>query len=294
VAHRRHTERRLSLGGRQFITHGLPRRFWQDLYHLFMTARWPAVFGSLAIFFVLFNLAFASLYALQPAGVANLNPPGYWGLFFFSVETLATVGYGDMHPQSVFTHVLAAIEIFIGMMSVGLIAGIMFSRFSRPVARFLFADRAVIRPFDGQTTLMLRAANARQNVVMEAQAQLRLIREERTVENSLIRRIHDLPLRRSQQPTFIFGWTLLHVIDTSSPLHGQSAQSLADTNTTLLLTVTGTDETTGQMLMARKHYPVSALHWNHTFVDILSQTADGRDRFDYTKFQDIEPFEGQG
>lgn len=140
---------------------------------------------------------------------------------------------------------------------------------------------------------MLRTANARQNVVMEAQAQLRLIREERTVENSPIRRIHDLPLRRNQQPTFIFGWTLLHVIDGSSPLYGESLQSLAEANTTLLLTITGTDETTGQMLMARKHYPVSALHWNHTFVDILSQTPDGRDRFDYTKFQDIEPFEEQ-
>jgi inward rectifier potassium channel len=265
---------------------------WQDLYHLFMTASWPALFASFAAFFVLFNLAFASLYELQPAGIANPNPPGYWGLFFFSVETLATVGYGDMHPQSLFAHILAATEIFIGMMSVGLIAGVMFSRFSRPIARFVFADHVVIRPFDGQPTLMLRAANARQNVIMEAQAQLRLIREEFTVENSPIRRIYDLPLRRSQHPIFIFGWTLLHVIDASSPLYGESAQSLAKAHANLLLTVSGTDETTGQTLMARKHYPVSALHWNHTFADILTQTPDGRDRFDYSKFQDIQPFEG--
>lgn len=288
----RHTERRLSLGGRQIVTHGLRRRVWQDLYHLFMTASWPALFGSFAGFFLLFNLAFATLYGLQPSGIANLNPPGYWGLFFFSVETLATVGYGDMHPQSLFAHILAATEIFIGMMSVGLIAGVMFSRFSRPIARFVFADHVVIRPFDGQPTLMLRAANARQNVIMEAQAQLRLIREEFTVENSPIRRIYDLPLRRSQHPIFIFGWTLLHVIDASSPLYGESAQSLAKAHANLLLTVSGTDETTGQTLMARKHYPVSALHWNHTFADILTQTPDGRDRFDYSKFQDIQPFEG--
>ena len=266
---------------------------WQDLYHLFMTASWPALFASFAALFVLFNLAFASLYELQPAGIADLNPPGYWGLFFFSVETLATVGYGDMHPQSVFAHILAATEIFIGMMSVGLIAGIMFSRFSRPFARFVFAEHVVIRPFDGRPTLMLRAANARQNVIMEAQAQLRLIKEELTVENSPIRRIYDLPLRRSQHPIFIFGWTLLHVIDAASPLFGESPQSLADAKANLLLTVSGTDETTGQTLMARKHYSAAALRWNYSFADILTQTPDGKDRFDYSKFQDIEPFGGE-
>lgn len=135
-----------------------------------MTASWRTLFASFAGFFLLFNLAFALLYRLQPAGIANLNPPGYWGLFFFSVETLATVGYGDMHAQSVYAHTLAAIEIFIGMMRLGVIAGVMLSRFSRPMARFIFARYVVVRPFDGRPTMILRAANARQNVIMEAQA----------------------------------------------------------------------------------------------------------------------------
>jgi inward rectifier potassium channel len=277
------------LGERQIVTHGLPRRRWQDLYHLFMTASWPALFGRFAGLFVLFNLTFATLYRLQPGGIANLNPPGYWGYFFFSVETLATVGYGDMHPQTLFTHTLAAIEIFIGMMSVGLIAGIMFARFSRPFARFLFADQVVIRPVDGLLTLMLRAANARQNVIMEAHAELRLIRDERTVEGLPMRRLFDLPLRRSQHPIFAFGWTLLHVIDELSPLYGESEQSLMMSRANLLLSVAGTDESTGQTLMARKHYGSAAIRWNHTFADILSVDPDGIDRFDYTKFHQVEP-----
>lgn len=285
------TDRRLTIAGRQIFTHGLPRRIWQDLYHLFMTASWPALFGSFATFFLLLNLAFAALYSVQPPGIANLNPPGYWGRFFFSVETLATVGYGDMHPQRLYTHIVAAFEIFVGMMSVGLTAGMMFSRFSRPFARFLFADHAVIRPVDGQPTLVLRAANARQNIIMEAQAQLRLIREEHTLEHIPIRRIYDLPLRRSQHPIFLFGWTLLHVIDAHSPLYGQSTQSLAASRANLLLTVSGTDETTGQTLMARKQYPAEALRWNYTFADILTVSADGIDRFDYTKFHQIEPLD---
>lgn len=294
MAVQRNTDRRLSISGRPIITHGLPRRIWQDLYHLFMTATWPALFGTFAGFFVFLNLAFAALYSLQAQGVANLNPPGYWGRFFFSVETLATVGYGDMHPQRLFTHIVASLEIFVGMMSVGLTAGMMFARFSRPFARFMFSDHAVIRPVDGKTTLMLRAANARQNVILEATAQLRLIRQEVTMEGYPIRRIYDMPLRRSQHPIFLFGWTLLHVIDEASPLYGQTPQSLGDSQSQLLLTISGTDQTTGQTLMARKHYPASQLRWNHSFADMLTVSADGIDHFDYNKFHSVESLDAPG
>jgi inward rectifier potassium channel len=279
----------VTVSGRQIITHGLPRRVWQDLYHFCMTVGGVKLFAALAALFLLFNLCYAGLYALQPGDVTNVNPSGYWGLFFFSIETLATVGYGDMHPRSLYGHVVASCEIFTALMGLALTTGLIFARFSRPTARFLFARYAVVRPLDGMTTLMLRAANARQNVVMEAQAQLRLIREERTTEGYRIRRIHDLPLRRDHHPIFIFGWSLLHVIDTASPLYGQSEQSLSAARALLLLTVSGTDETTGQTLMARHEYPASALRWNHDFVDILSTGADGVDRFDYLKFHEVRP-----
>jgi len=254
-----------------------------------MTVSWPVIFGTFASFFFVFNLLFALVYSLQPDDVANLNPPGYWGRFFFSVETLATVGYGDMHPQTVFAHIIASIEIFTGMMSLALITGMMFARFSRPTARFMFARYAVIRPLDGRLTLMLRAANARQNIVMEASAQLRLLRDEITPEGYRIRRIYDLPLVRNHHPVFLFGWTLLHVITDASPLASATAQSLAAAQGYLLLTVSGTDETTGQTLMARQEYPTGALRWNHTFVDILRSGDDGVDYFDYTKFHEVEP-----
>jgi inward rectifier potassium channel len=278
----------VNLAGRQFIAIGLQGRFWQDLYHSYMTASWPMVFGSFATFFVAFNLLFAAIYSLQPDAIANLSPPGYWGRFFFSVETFATVGYGDMHPQAPFAHVIAAVEIFIGLMSLALLTGLMFARFSRPRARFLFARYGVIRTVDQRLTLMLRAANARQNIVMEATAHLRLLRQETTPEGYRIRRIYDLPLRRDQHPSFLFGWTLMHVVDESSPLAGETAQSLAASGSNLLLSISGTDETTGQTLMARYNYAASALRWNHGFVDVLS-TTDGVDYFDYTRFHEVEP-----
>jgi inward rectifier potassium channel len=286
---RRPVTRHVFPAGRVVLTYGLPVRPWQDLYHLFMTMRWPTLFASYAGFFVLFNLIFASLYALGHAGVANLNPPDYWGLFFFSVETLATVGYGDMHPRTPYAHVVASVEVFTGMMSLALITGMMFARFSRPTARILFAKHAVIRDFDGQRTLMMRAANERQNVIMEATAQLRLLRDEKTAEGYRIRRIYDLPLRRNEQPVFLFGWSLLHVIDEASPLAGATAESLAASRDLLLLTIGGTDETTGQMMMARHEYPVSAVRWNHSFADVFTTGEDGIDRFDYTRFHDVEP-----
>jgi inward rectifier potassium channel len=285
----RHSRRISSVSGRQFVTHGLRRRIWQDLYHLFMTVSWPIIFASFAGFYFVFNLLFAALYSLQPDDIANLNPPGYWGRFFFSVETFATVGYGDMHPQTPFAHIVAAIEIFVGLMSLALITGMMFARFSRPTARFMFARNAIVRPLNGEATLMLRAANARQNIVMEASARLRLLRDEITPEGFPIRRIQDLPLTRGRHPVFLFGWTLLHVIDAASPLAGATAESLIAQRAFLLLTVIGTDETTGQRLMARQEYPASALRWNYRFLDILTTDKDGVDHFDYTKFHDIEP-----
>jgi inward rectifier potassium channel len=219
--------------------------------------------------------------------VTNVSPDGYWGLFFFSIETVASLGYGDMHPRTTYGHIVASCEVFAGLLALALVTGLIFARFSRPTARFLFARYGVVRPLDGMPTLMLRIANARQNVVMEAQAQLRMIRDEHTPEGYSIRRIHDLPLRRHQHPIFIFGWNLLHVIDTASPLYGQSEQSLSAARASLLLTISGTDETTGQTLMARYQYLATALRWNHEFVDILSTGADGVDRFDYLKFHEV-------
>ncbi|HUN76012.1 MAG TPA: ion channel [Steroidobacteraceae bacterium] len=283
--------RQLSPSGRRFLTRGLPRRPWQDLYHSLMTMSWPRLFASYACFFFVFNLVFAGLYALQPDDLANLNPPGYWGRYFFSVETLATVGYGDMHPQTLYAHIVASFEIFAGVMSLALITGMMFARFSRPTARILFAQNAVIRPFDGKQTLMLRAANARESIIMEAAAQLRLIRDELTQEGYKIRRIYDLALRRSAQPVFLFGWNLLHVIDEASPLKGATPELLDTSQAYLLLTIAGTDETTGQTLMARQEYPASALRWNHTFADVFTPGKEGIDLFDYTKFDLVEPLD---
>jgi inward rectifier potassium channel len=276
-------------GARPVLTQGLPREFWQDLYHLSMTIGWPVLFAVLAALFFTANALFGLLYWLQPASIANLNPPGFAGDFFFSIETSATVGFGDMHPQTLYGHVITSIEIFISILSIALTTGVMFARFSTPRARILFARNAVVRPFDGQSTLMLRAANARQNVIVEASAHLRLVREEFSSEGLRLRRIRDLPLTRDQTPMFALSWTLMHAIDETSPLAGETVESLSAANAVLILTLTGIDETTGQDVTAHCVYGTDSLRWNHSFRDVLGSDEDGNDLIDYAYFHEVVP-----
>ena len=280
---------RVQIGDREFAALGVTRPILGDLYHYFMTVSWPRLFATIAAFFLGFDLLFGWLYDLVPGCIANLSPPGFLGAFFFSVETLATVGYGDMHPTSVYGHTVATIEVFAALTTLTLITGIMFARFSRPRARFLFARNAVVRPIDGKPTLMFRAANARHNVIQEASAQLRLLRDEVTVEGFRIRRILDLPLVRAQHPVFALGWNIMHVIDPASPLWGVSADSLRRSRASFILSLSGIDETTGHLLIGRAQYPATAIHWNRAFLDILEEGEDGVMQVDYRKFHEIVP-----
>lgn len=279
---------RVTIGGRDFVMPRIAPAVLQDLYHYLMTVSWTRLFTVIAGFFLIFDFLFGCLYDLVPGSVANLSPPGFAGAFFFSVETLATVGYGDMHPQTLYGHTVAMVEMFVGLMMLAIVTGIMFARFSRPRARFLFARLAVIRPVNGQRTLMFRVANARRNVVQEASAKLRLIRDEVTLEGLRMRRIRDLTLVRDQQPAFFIGWTIMHVIDESSPLSLESEESLRRADASFVLSVSGTDDTTGHVLMAREQYSTAMIRWNQAFHDVLHVTPDGVTHIDYARFHDVE------
>jgi inward rectifier potassium channel len=136
---------------------------------------------------------------------------------------------------------------------------------------------------------MFRTANERQNVVQDASARLSLLRDELTEDGYRIRRIVDLPLLRSQHPMFTLGWTIMHVIDDASPLSAQTAESLSNSKTVFILNLSGTDENTGQTLMARGEYSSADIRWNSTFHDILEEAPDGTIHVDYSRFHDIEP-----
>ena len=270
----RHRGRRISMGGRELVAFGLERRVWQDVYYYAMTSSWPMFFGAVGLVFLIFNAIFASLYMLGEHPIANMVPDGFLGGFFFSVETLATVGYGDMHPQTVYAHVIATAEIFVGMASVAVVTGVIFARFSRPRSSIVFAEYPVSHMENGRRLLLIRMVNARMNIIAEASAHLRLLRDISTANMGNFRKIYDLKLERDQQPIFMLGWTLIHVIDESSPLHGLSEAQIKEMNSALVLSVEGVDETTNQTQRARHYYPCSQIRWNHRYVDILTHQGN--------------------
>src|ERR1700756_1385902 len=188
------------LGSREIVTEGLQLSFWADISHRCMTASWPAFIAGAALVFVLFNAVFAVLYWIGDNPISNVPHGAYIDYLYFSIETLSTAGYGDMHPQTHYGHFVATVELFTGIFSMSLMTGLIFARFSRPNARLLFADHAVISNYEGKPTLMVRFANERHNIIGNATARLWLLRNEASLEGRPYRRFYELPLERNEHP----------------------------------------------------------------------------------------------
>jgi inward rectifier potassium channel len=276
----------VQLGSRGIIAEGLRLSFWADVSHRCMTASWPAFITGAALVFVIFNAIFAALYWIGDNPVANVPAGAYIDYLYFSIETLSTAGYGDMHPQTHYGHFIAAVELFTGIFSMSLMTGLIFARFSRPSARLLFADNPVISHHEGKQTLMVRFANERHNIIGNAAAKLWLLKNVITQEGRSFRRFYELPLLRSEHPALALSWTLYHVIDEQSPFHGQTAGDLEASGATLVVVVTGYDVVAAQSVHGRKSYDHPEILFGHRYADILSELDDGRLRIDYGKFHD--------
>src|SRR6202047_3548435 len=188
------------LGSREIIAEGLRLNFWADISHRCMTASWPAFIGGAALVFIAFNAIFAVFYWIRDQPVSNAPGSSYLHYLYFSIETLSTAGYGDMHPQTHYGHFIATAELFTGIFSMSLMTGLIFARFSRPNARLLFADHPVITNHDGKPTLMLRLANERHNIISNAIAKLWLFKNIVSMEGETLRRFYELPLTQNQNP----------------------------------------------------------------------------------------------
>lgn len=278
--------RDLATGEGQAAAAGPDGGFWRDLHHHAMTAGWLQFFLAIASVFVFLNLVFALLYAAGDAPVANAAPGDFKALFFFSVETMGTVGYGEMHPQTTYGHAVASVELFVGACSLALVTGLIFARFSRPRARFIFAANPVVAPHDGAKTLMLRVANARRNIITNASAKLWLVRDEPTAEGSIFRRFHRLRLERDENPVFVYTWTIMHVIDETSPMHRSRPEDIVSSDADFIVTVSGLDERSTEFLHARKGYSAKQLLVDRDYVDIVQRDAKGAIWIDYAKFHD--------
>jgi len=278
------------LGRREIITEGLQLTFWADISHRCMTASWPAFIAGAALVFVLFNALFAAFYWIGDNPISNVPHGAYIDYLYFSIETLSTAGYGDMHPQTHYGHFIATVELFTGIFSMSLMTGLIFARFSRPSSRVLFANNAVISNHEGEPTLMVRFANERHNVISNATAKLWMLKNIVTAEGHPTRRFYELPLLRNESPAFALSWTLFHVIDERSPLYRLTAEDMVTSDVGLIVVVTGFDVVAAQTVHARKVYEHDDILFGQRFVDVVQPSVDGRVRIDYGRFHDT--FEG--
>jgi inward rectifier potassium channel len=273
-------------GGREIITEGLHLSFWADISHRCMTASWPAFIGGAVLVFIAFNAIFAFFYWIGDQPISNVPGGAYIDYLYFSIETLSTAGYGDMHPDTHYGHFIATVELFTGIFSMSLMTGLIFARFSRPNARLLFADNPVIFNHDGKPTLMIRLANERHNIISNATAKLWLFKNIVTMEGEQLRRFYELQLTQNQNPGLALSWTLYHVLDETSPMYGLNADDLEASKASLVVVVTGYDVVAAQTVHARKPYEHSDIRFGHRYADILGTSDDGRIRIDYGRFHD--------
>jgi inward rectifier potassium channel len=261
---------------------------WWDFYHSLLRMPWWQTLLIVVTGYLAINVVFAGLYLII-GGIGNARPGSLEDAFFFSIETLATIGYGSMYPSSRGANLLMSVESIIGLMVTAFATGLFFVRFSRIRGRILFSERVAIGPMDGQPTLMIRLGNARRNRIYDAEFRMVLSRTVRSTEGVVLYRSHDLKLVRDRAHTLAQSWMILHVIDASSPLYGETPESLARVDAELAVAVSGIDDTSLQPVHGRKTWEHFQIEWGSRLVDVLSEDARGNVELDLRRFHLLEP-----
>jgi inward rectifier potassium channel len=263
---------------------GFRSHFWEDMYHAMLVTPWWQMLLLFAAVFLAVNLAFGFAYKFT-GGVQGADT--FWDLFFFSVQTFSTVGYGSMAPVGVPAEAVTTFEAFVGVLVNAFAAGIVVIKFARPTARVMFSNVPVVSSFDGMPTLMVRMANSRANQVFDAQVRMFLLRDVRTREGFAMRRLFDLELTRESSPFFTLTLTAMHPIDERSPLYSLTREQLDEMRAQIIVTIQGVDESFMTQVHARRFYNMADIAWDANFSDVLSLAPDGKLVVDYTRFHDV-------
>ena len=262
---------------------------WRDAYQWLLGLTWPQFAAFVAGIYVALNLAFAALYYLGSDAIAGMRRDSFIEAFFFSVQTLATVGYGHMYPQTLYGHIVTTIEIMSGMFLLAVMTGLIFVRFSRPAARILFSKTIVIAPLNGRPTLMLRIGNLRQRSMVEAEFRIMFMRDEPLLEGGDFRHFYNLRLHFDRLVSFPAALTLRHTIDETSPLFGATPQSLEQSRALLVASVLGIDPVIPAAVQTQKDYTWRDIQFGQRFVEIYTDLDDGKLTVDYGRLHDTEP-----
>ena len=267
--------------------------YWGEPYYFLLTIPWWLFLGLTILAYLLTNTLFAIGFMLGGNCVENATPGSFSDMFFFSVQTLTSIGYGAMYPATIYADILVAIEAFVGIIGIALITSLAFTRFSQPTAKVVFSQIATISEHNGIPTLMFRAGNQRRNQILEAEVRVYLMQDEVSQEGEYMRRFYTLKLLRDRTPRFTLSWTVMHPIDESSPLWQATSESLSQTRSMIMVSFSGMDETVSQSLHAPHTYYADDIKWSHRFADIFIQTPEGHQYIDYTYFHKALPVESK-
>ena len=264
-----------------------------SLYHWSLTISWPKFLGFIAASYVAVNALFAGAYLLcgpnalqSPTGTFDGQP--FYRAFFFSVDSFATIGYGNIIPVGVAANTLVTIEALLNIVGIALATGVVFARFSRPTARIIYSRNAIVAPYRDITALEFRIANERSGQLIEVQAKVILSRIE-DVRGTPVRKFYDLPLERERVTFFALSWTVVHPITPQSPLYGLTEKEVIATEAELLILLTGTDETAAQIVHSRTSYRADEILWDARFASIFIRTeTEGTIGMDIGRIHDVE------
>jgi inward rectifier potassium channel len=273
----------------EFLKVNTERFDWRDAYQWMLGLSWPQFAAFVACIYIALNLVFATLYVIGGDSIAGMIPGSFLESFFFSVQTLATVGYGHMYPHTLYGHVITTVEIMTGVFLLAVMTGLIFVRFSRPTARILFSKSVVIAPLNGQPTLMLRIGNLRHHTMVEAEFRIMFNRDEPLLEGGDFRYFYNLKLQFDRLSTFPAALTLRHVIDEQSPLYGATPESLETSRAILMVSVVGIDPVISAAVQTQKDYLASDIQFGQRFVEIYTAHGDGKLTVDYGRLHDTEP-----
>jgi inward rectifier potassium channel len=264
---------------------------WRDVYRWLLSLSWPQFALFVGTLYVGLNLLFAALYSLVPNSIAGTTTRWFLDCFFFSVQTLATVGYGHMYPQTLYGHIISTIEIMTGVFLLAAMTGLIFVRFSRPVARVVFSKSIVIAPLNGKPTLMVRVGNENHHSMVEAKFRVMYSRDQQLVEGGDFRYFYDLKLHFEQLTVFPAVLTLRHEINETSPLHGATIESLEAERALFFVSVVGIDPVIAAEVQTQKDYTWRDVQIGHRFVEIYHESKGKVRRLtvDYGRLHDTEP-----
>jgi inward rectifier potassium channel len=254
---------------------------WRDFHpylHL-INMHWAPFFGLVFLGYLIVNTLFALAYfGLGPGSLAGADASTeagrFFNDFFFSAHTLSTVGYGSISPKSLGSNIVAAIESLVGVLGFAVATGLLFGRVSRPSAKIGFSEKLLMTPYQDIQSLQFRVVNRRRNDLVEIQARVLLMTVEEQ-EGQPTRQYRLLKLEREQVLFLPLTWTIVHPIDSESPMFGLTAEDLKRLQAEVMILLKAYDDTFSQTVLARYSYRYDEIVWNEHFAPAFSVDSDG-------------------